>query len=186
MTTVPNPKLWVDKERPDWKDFGQEIFDTLDFLMNPPMCWVVANAASSVTVTSSYTTINFGYVNVDMPGSQKMWKTTQPSRVTPKTAGRYKILYAASWYAASCGCTGSREARLRKNGSTVSRGRLEERPASSTVAHKVVEGVIDYMDFNGTTDYVELQQYTNGGDVPNGHVDVGWNSAIYVRWVSKL
>lgn len=182
MTTVPNPKTWADRDQPDWKELGEEIFDTLDFLFNPPMCYVKANSSTSI-VNNAWTSMVMGEVLADMPGTQAMFSTAQPTRVTPKTAGRYKILYGASWDNVACGCSGTRMAHIYKNGTAIM-GRMDERPASSTVAHKVSEGHIAFETFNGTTDYIELRQWTSGGTVNNGSETEDWQSAIYVRWVA--
>jgi len=185
MATLTTPKTWADGDIPDWKEFGTEIFGLLDHLYKPPTCWIRANSSTSLT-NGVFVPIVMNLVVTDMTGVDAMFNPAQPTRVTPKMQGRYIIYYGASWDNVACGCSGRRIALLKKNGTTWWSDKLDERAGSSVLAFKVSEGLTSYMYFNGTTDYVELYQYTDGGTVSNGNASDGWYSSIYVRWVSRV
>jgi len=181
MTATPNPKTWTDREMPDWKEYGAEIFQTLEFLLNPPMAWVKANSSTSIVNDSVTNVITLDQVVVDVPGLEAMYNPAVPTRLTPKTPGRYKVIYSGSWDNVACGCSGRRIIWVRRNGAYDVRA--EMRPASSTIGHLLSQGHVAYVTMNGTTDYLELLHFTSGGTVNNGNATDGWQSELILRWV---
>jgi hypothetical protein len=178
---VPNPKTWVDGERPDWKDYGTEIFESLDFMLNPPTAWIAANSSTSIVNASITNIITMNEVRIDQPNPYAFFNPAVPTRLVPTTPGRYMIIYGGSWDNVACGCGGRRIMWVRKNGAYDFRS--EQRPASSSIGHLITEGHVAFADANGTTDYFELLLFTEGGTVNNGNGTDGWQSTLYMRWM---
>jgi hypothetical protein len=116
------------------------------FLRNAPVTVLNTPASQSLASTTS-TAIIWSTPVLD---NYTAWGAGNPTRVTPKVAGWYEINGSVSFAA---NATGYRVAQISKNGST------NQAQTSTTNAGAVANTVVQVtglVQFNGSTDYIEL------------------------------
>lgn len=176
---IPVPYSWVDKEIPDFRQMEARLADMMTWLMNPPFVRLRKTVTQSIA-TSTHTAVSWDFVEVE---TVNMWDSTAPTRIKPSVAG---------WYVGTCGfsftgnSTGYREMNLAKNGT---QGTLRVNADGYTLgaATNVSRGNIFLEQFNGTTDYLEMQLWQNTGAGLSVLVDIVERQPDFsLRWVAPL
>jgi hypothetical protein len=123
------------------------------FLRNAPLTVLNTPPAQSVLNTAT-TAITWSTPVFD---NYTAWAAGSPTRVTPKVAGWYEINGSVGFAA---NATGVRIAQLAKNGST---NLSQSTTMNVTASFNCVLQIACMVQFNGSTDYVELQADQNSG-----------------------
>lgn len=179
MGTVPVPFDWAANAGAFASAAVLEagVGDVLSFLLNPPKVQVRRTTAQSIP---NITPTAILFDTEDDPDNDAMHSTvTNTSRVTCNTPGRYEVCGAIPY---DTGTTGTREARIVKNGSGsgVSGGRVLLSPAGGT-GIVVVTPVIEVPMVAG--DFLELHAtHTNGAALTTTAVNSLF-PIMRVRWV---
>lgn len=177
MGTVPTPRPFVNAPDPasilTYADWNAAIYDNLAFLMRPPKVKVLGTASQTVT-SGILTVVTWNTEEIDTDNAFS--PTVTPTRIIPKTPGWYMGWYGVAW----TGSGGQRRQILRKNGNyALSYGRSDSRHSVSSMANK---GYRFWQSFNGTTDYIELIVYHDGG----GTVPFADPPELFMRWWKAL
>jgi hypothetical protein len=141
------------------------------FLLNPPrtMCYnsAVHTMTSGTPLMFTWDTEQYDTDGIHSP-------TTNPSRLTPQTAGLYHVEGQIDFAASA---VGARQVGILFNGSTAAA--YDTQPTGSAVLQCSKD-----IYFNGTTDYVELQGLQTSGGNLNDTAGPGltWFSC---RWVAN-
>lgn len=187
MGTVPDPQTWVDAPNPasipTYTEFNREIFDTVNFLLNPPMVLLRQTTAQN-QASDSHVIISWTTAIVDTDG---IWSSGDPTKLIPKTAGLYKGWIGASWVP-GCPVGGERNIGVMKNGTATSNyiKFRHQRAGTDTDGSKISKGFGFYCRFNGTTDYIVMATYQNSGSGCNTFIDNETaQPEIYMRWYAK-
>jgi hypothetical protein len=181
MGTVPNPRTWVQGEIQPYTTINAEVYQTVAWLLEPPMCKVRQTTTQSVANTT-YTAITFQTEDADPYNWHNA--NTNPSRITPTFPGWYR-----GWYSLGFATTiggNFREGFPRKNATqSEERARRDAKPptTASTIS---LRGIPFYMQFNGTTDYVELYMYQDTGAAMSTPVLNHTQCELFLRWWGPL
>jgi hypothetical protein len=181
MGAVPNPRTWVQGEIQPYTTINAEVYQTVAWLLEPPMCKVRQTTTQSIPNTT-YTAIIFQTEDVDPYNWHNA--NTNPTRITPTFPGWYR-----GWASCAFQTTIGGNFRLtlpRKNGTqSGERNRRDAKPpttASSIVTH----GIPFFMSFNGTTDYLELLMYQDTGAAMTTPVLSHTQCELFLRWWGPL
>lgn len=110
MATVPTPDTAAVGGRIKAGVWNDDVRDAVNFLLNPPTCRVYQGSAGTTLATATATLLPFDTESWDTDASHST--STNPSRLTAVTAGKYLVVAQVS-YAANA--TGQRYVTLRKN-----------------------------------------------------------------------
>lgn len=114
--TAPVPHTWVDGEFASAAgNLNPGVRDVLAFLLDPPRCKLRNTAAQSIPA-SAYTALTFNTEDYDNEPSGLHDPSTNPSRITIRTAGTYVLLGQVGW---AGNTTGRRGARIDQNGAVI-------------------------------------------------------------------
>lgn len=176
---IPVPYSWVDEEIPDFRDMQSRLSDMMTWLMNPPFLRLRKITSQSIPNTT-HTAVSWDLVEVE---TVNMWDASAPTRIKPSVPG---------WYIGTCGysftgsATGYREMNLAKNG-TQGTLRVNADGYTSGGLTNVSRGNIFLEQFNGTTDYIEMQLWQNTGASLTVLVDtIERQPDFSLRWVAPL
>lgn len=148
------------------------IGGTMELQQNQCMCELYQATAQSISSGVS-TGMTWDSEELDPYGFHST--TTNPSRITPTTPGRYMVSYSGGFVA---NATGSRGAFLRFNGSVYRGGEW-----FSTGAAVLTDGsYVRTVYCNGATDYFENVVYQSSGAALNTNITDG-NPRVSVFWV---
>lgn len=181
MATVPGTRTWLVGEKITANRLNTEVRDAIDFILRPPQCIAYRNGALSLA-TSTTTVVPLNVEEIDTDGMHST--STNPSRITIVTPGRYEVVAIASFAANS---TGIRALQVRFNaagnpagGSLFGDNVVNAVPGSGqqTRVFFVASRVFD------AADYLELFAYQNsGGDL---NLDDGIRQSwMSVRWIGE-
>lgn len=148
----------------------------LNFLLNPPACRVYQTTGTTAS-SASGTTLSFDTEEYDTDGIHST--TTNPSRLTPQTPGRYRI---EARVAIGDNSTGDRYIGLNKNGSNLAQ---TEGPGDKTSGNIWRQEVITESYFNGTSDYVEAVLYQAEGVSITTATGASNATEFAIRWIGK-
>jgi hypothetical protein len=180
MVSVPNPRTWVDREIPPYSTINAEVYGTLAWLLQPPMCKIRQTTAQSLT-TATFTAITFQTEDID---PYNWHGTTNPTRITPTFPGWYRGWYSVGMTTQTGGLY--RVAYLGKNGGgTIARSRRDSKPPISA-GNKSLRGIPFFLPMNGTTDYFEVYAYQDCGSTMVLPVLGYLNSEFFCRWWGPL
>lgn len=180
MVSVPVPRTWVDGEIPPWDVIKSSIYDTVSFLLNPPMVRLHQTSAQSIP-NATYTVVTWNVEDIDPYGFHS--PTVNPTRITPTVPGWYR-----GWM--SCGfldqvSTGDlRTVILSKNGARA-RARRDLKPSTHS-QNRAPHGVPFFIDCNGTTDYLEMTVYQDSGAARALGTTVTIQPEFFMRWWGPL
>jgi hypothetical protein len=136
--------------------------NTID-LREPALCIVKASGSPVVSIPTGGGPVAF---NTDILNPLAWHSTsTNNSRITPTIAGYYLIVGNAQLTGATGGTNPRRWAAIRVNGSTQYFGTVF--PASAGAVNLGVQVVLDGLQLNGTTDYIELMCGQDSGSSIN-------------------
>jgi hypothetical protein len=142
--------------------WGDQIRDNFEFLIDPPACSI--SQAASQTVASS-TTVVMGTTALENYDNDAMHSdSTNRSRITVSTAGRYLAIATVFTDAFLGGNNAFYRFLFRKNGSTSIGGfRMKNTPLNATEAVRIAASRTLIM---AATDYIEVTfDHTLGGSI---------------------
>lgn len=181
MVSVPNPRTWVDLEIPPYSQLNAEVFDTLAFLLQPPMCKVRQTTGQSLP-TGTFTALTFQTEDIDPFNWHS--PTVNPTRITPTFPGWYRGWYGVGFNTGTGGQY--RTAYVAKSGGgTVTRARRDSKP-NVTAINRSLRGIPFYLPMNGTTDYFEVLAYQDSGSAMTLMATAQLNSEFFCRWWGPL
>lgn len=155
MVSVPNPRTWVDREIPPYSTYSTEIYGTLSWLLQPPMCKLRQTTGQSIG-NASWSELNFQTEDVD---PYNWHNSTNITRITPTFPGWYRGWYGIGFSVATGG--NFRDGYVGKNGGTT-RARRDTKPPT-TGSNASLRGIPFFLPMNGTTDYFEVFAYQDSG-----------------------
>ena len=132
----------------------------LAFALNPPALFTYQNVQQALLVSATSTLITFdtNVYDTDSAGATHS-TTTNTSRIQPLTAGSHLITATLS-FAINAAAAGNRALDLRKNAAGVSTGGTRVGfDARNAVVSTVLPStctITQVVQFNGTTDYLEM------------------------------
>lgn len=179
MVSVPSPRTWVNREIPPYSTVNAEVYDTLTWLMRPPMCKVRQTTAQSIS-NATFTAVTFQTEDIDPYNWHS--PTTNPSRITPNIPGWYRGWFSIGMSTAT---GGSYRVGYVWRSAVTGRSRRDSKPPVST-ASKSLRGIPFFMPMNGTTDYFEVIGYQDTGSSMTLNVSSAGNSEFFCRWWSPL
>lgn len=146
----------------------------IQFLRNTPLTVVNTPAAQNILNTTT-TAIIWSTPAFD---NYTAWAAGNPTRVTPKVAGWYEVNGSIAFAA---NATGVRIAQLSKNGAT---NQAQSTTNNVTASFNTVVQVAALIQFNGSTDYIELAGDQNSGlGSPGLGIVSSLLTSLSVQWV---
>jgi hypothetical protein len=187
MPAAPTTRTFKDYPDPEslltYEEYGDSIFDVIDFLLNPPMVHLVQTTAQSQT-NSAWTTMNWQSAEVDTHGYHV---STNPSRITPTVPGIYKGWLGASWVPHANSAVGRRLIGLVRSDIGVAVPRRDSRGAAFTNTNLVMKGIRFYVVLPAAGEYLEMQTWQNSGAALNTDVtSYQERPEIHLRWWRPL
>lgn len=145
------------------------------FLAAPPMVITSPNT-SAQGVPNLFTGLALS-LNTPTFDPYGLWSGGTPTRITPKTAGWYYLTGSCNF---STNTTGNRVIQFQKNGlGPVTYSISTTQPALNSSSYTTNLNCSGLLQFNGTTDYVELWAYQDSGGTLN--TTSVWVSALFVH-----
>lgn len=189
MATVPNNKTWSPGNIPTAAEFNTNIRDAINFYKAPPRV-LVKNSVVQDLVNATWTALTWNQEDADTDGIHSTSSNT--SRLTAVTAGRYFVTISIRWEDHILGYSGVRGVQVRKNsagavgsGSCVCidmRHHQDNLTGSIGAANQSTCGYV----YLGVGDYVEAFGYqTDGGNSEVSHTTTSGNRFGAI-WVSTL
>lgn len=184
MSTIPTIRTWKDAPDPEsiltYKEWGESLFDVIDFLTNPPLVHVISTTGQNVA-NATFVVISYQKVVADTHG---FFRTAQPTRLTPTVPGVYKGWTGMSFAANAAAGTGRRILSVTKNGVSLMRRDLRGGLANQ---EQIEKGVRFYTTANGTTDYFEMTVYQeSGATLTTGVSSVSYQPELFMRFWKPL
>ena len=179
MANAPSPRTWVDGEIPPYSTVTSEIYDTMHWLLQPPMVKLRQTTGQSLT-HNTYTAVTWNVEDFDPYNWHN--PTVNSSRITPTYPGWYRGWIAVGFGTSTAGSF--RVALLGKNGTHV-RSRRDAKP-STTAGHarRIVTPFL--IPMNGTTDYVEAFAYQDTGGALALQTSSHLLTYFFMRWCGSL
>jgi hypothetical protein len=180
MATVPSPAVILGGFTPTGDDWDS-YYDTLAFLLNPPVCEVRQSAAQSIA-NATYVPVTFDLEDwdTDVDGVGGHDTVTNNSRFTARYAGTYQLSGAVGFVA---NATSTRGATWAVNGTNLNAGQVIVINAGATTDQMVVARTKHVRLAVG--DYVQLMAFQFSGGALNtssGSAAVV-QASMSVRWV---
>lgn len=164
MATVPSTQTVAAAAKILAAHENTNVKSPLDFLLAPPSAFIYLNTVPANLTTATTTLITFDTAVYDTDSAGVTWTVgTNPSRITPKTAGFFEVKTTCSF---ATNATGIRFSDVRKNvaGNPASGTRVDTDIRSASSALQTICRTSTVVQFNGTSDYIELfAQQTSGG-----------------------
>lgn len=174
MATVPSTFTFSAGSVLTAAELNTYLSNAVSFFLSVPTCELRQTIAQSIA-NSSATTILFDTEDVDTDGMHST--TTNTSRVTAQTAGRYQVSGGVGFAA---NATGLRETYWAVNGST-NNGSDVETPSIAAVTLAIPARTKTI--FLNVNDYVELGCVQASGGALNTAVVAADQPNMTVRWV---
>lgn len=138
---------------------------SFQFLTTPPSLYCYQNTAQAALANTTTTVITFDTNVYDTDSSGATHSTTvNTSRVVPLTAGYHLVTATICW---ASNVTGHRQCEIRKNaagsgagGTRIAFGAEQAISVAGAVSFTQITTIVQ---FNGTTDYIELFGYQSSG-----------------------
>lgn len=177
MATVPSFRTWNVGEVVTAAFMNSNIRDAGNFFVAEPVFEILQSTGQSLATSSAFIAITFDASVFDPDGGHS--NVTNNSRYTAKTPGWFYLTGAVSFAA---NATGSRGTQWAKNGSAILQsGALDFAGTAGTTITKVAKSQI--VQFNGSTDYVELQGFQSSGGALNTSAVAQDGSVMVGKWV---
>ncbi len=179
MATLPSFRTWVTGEVVTAAEMNSNIRDSGNFFLS----WPVFEGRQTVgqSVANGNATVGLVLDTEDVDTDNMHSTVTNPSRVTPATAGRYQHSGGVGWVA---NATGRKGCWWRLNGADITGS--ETIGPSSAAGTTVVCARAKTTFFNGTTDYLELLPYQESGSALLTSVATFEQSTVSVRMVGTV
>lgn len=183
--TVPSPRTWKNDDIPDYAVLQTELFDTMDFLANPPALKFRQTVPMNCT-NSAWSTIIWDGIELDTHGA---FSSANSTRATPQVPGWYKGYFGVDLdkLGTSADTTGRREVQAYWN-MTRSYGR-KMAPANAFTASTFfcAQGLSFLAPFNGSTDYIQVRIWQNSGSTLKTLVSrTDYQPVLYMKWHCRL
>lgn len=187
MVAVPTIRTWKDAPDPEsiltYKEYGESIFDVLDFMMNPPMVHLT-NTTQIGWLNNTFMNISWERIIIDTHGAFN--PATSSVLIKAPVAGWYKGWYGVGYAAAGTGATGVRTMALITQSPVVTEHWNQVRASIDTVNNYVVKGVRFYVPLTAAQS-VQMQVYQNSGATINSEVaNIEGQSEFFMRWWKPL
>lgn len=154
--TIPQPWTWANGDTPDFREMNQRTSDMVNFLLNPPFIRLRKVTVQTIT-TSTTTNVSWDYLEVE---SDEMWSSADPTKIKPTTPGWY---VGNAGYSFNSNTTGYREMNVIKNGDSSNPIIRVKNDAYSAGGAVVSRGNLFMINFNGSTDYIQMTVWHNVG-----------------------
>lgn len=185
MANPPASYTWSNGEEFLATDLQNTVEATLRTLMQPPMIRLRKTSNQNFT-SGAFAMVSWNFVEFEVT---PMWDAADPTKIKPSVSG---------WYVGSCGWSfnantaGLREMNVYKNGATnantdynMIRNMGQGYANGSWTA--VSRGNVFIEQFNGTTDYVEMQLFQNSGSTLGMQTNTQESQADFtLRWIARL
>lgn len=173
MATVPSEITWVSGQVVTAAQLNTNLRDAINFLINKPVCEAFQTVAQTLT-TGVGAAILMDSESIDNDNGHST--TTNTSRYTVQTAGRFQFSGAVSYTANG---TGQREANLWINGTLNTSTKYNATSADTTRAPtRTITRFYNVGDFMETAGY-----QTSGGNLTTAAANSYEQSTLSVRWV---
>lgn len=186
--TVPFIDTYYDYPDPrsikDYAEWGESIFDVMDFLTHPPIVHLQATATQSLP-NGSGSTFTYNKVIIDTHG---FFDPTTPTRITPTVPGWYKGHVSTSYAPSATGTAGRRISFLSIMPANLNLMRRDHRGTLLTSQEQVLKGLSFFVKADGTT-YFEMRQIQDSGGAINTISTATCPSKwpeVFMRWVKPL
>lgn len=177
MAAVPAPRTWVAGEIVTAAYMNNTIRDVENFLLAPPVCFVLHTTGQSIATGSSFTSITFDSEVVDNSGMHSTVSNT--SRLTAVYPGYYDTGGGVAFAGAA---TGRRMNNWRVNGSDMA-GSAAGQPATTLTVANAARSIQVYLNVG---DYLEEgAQQDSGGPVSLFVGTAGWQPSAKAVWTSN-
>lgn len=176
MATIPSEITWVSGQVVTAAQLNSNLRDAVNFLINLPVVELQQTVAQSIP-NSAFTAITWNSEQVNNDGMHST--STNPSRITAVTTGRYLI---ASTVAYSSNTTGRRLTGYFINGSQLAGGQYEIGTLIGGGNDTPITARTRQIFLN-VNDYVEVQTLQTSGGALNTGVDANNQSDVTCRWV---
>lgn len=159
-------------DRMFWSDVADSI--------RPPIVRLVQQALQAMAnATNVALTFTAGSEEIDTHNYHDT--TTNPSRITPAKAGRYRVYGCVQ--VASTGALTILTAYIGKNGVAVQPFKRSKPGAAATTCAQDVQAIVE---LNGSSDYVELYGNQTSGASLNTQASGGVNSTLELEYLGPL
>ncbi len=172
MATVPSFRTWVTGEVVTAAELNSNIRDAGNFFLSVPVFEGRQTVAQSIP-NSTVTAITLDTESVDTDNGHST--STNTSRYTPQTAGRFQISGGVTYASNS---TGNREADLYQNGGSITNGVNNTNAVSTNVTRLATRTLT--ITCNGTTDYLEVYGFQTSGGALNTFAGESFMSVRFV------
>lgn len=178
MATLPAFRTWVAGEVVTAAFMNSNIRDGGNYFLAQPLASLRQNVVQSVP-NNAWTAITFDTEDLDTDNGHST--STNTSRYVAATAGWHLCTYDLSFVG---NVTGRRGGRMRMNGADTGvgfgMGRVLMNTSSAFDAAVCGSGLLQ---FNGTTDYVELMGFQDSGGALNTNIAVDAAPRLLVFWI---
>lgn len=178
MATVPTFRTWVTGEIVTAAELNSNIRDAGNFFLSWPVFEGRQTVSQSIPNTTS-TPVAIDVEDVDTDGGHSI--STNTSRYTPATAGRFQLSGGIS-YAANA--TGARIAELWKNGAPINGSSAIYTWLAGITTRCPTRTMTAYA--NGASDYFELYAYQSSGGALSTSIIPSEQSTFSVRMVGTV
>src|ERR1044071_87621 len=163
MVSVPTIRTYKNYPDPesilDYREWGESLFDTMEFLMRPPIVHLQASS-SQTYLNATGMSVSFNKVVVDTHG---FFNPTTPTRITPNVPGWYKGWIGFSYAPAATATAGRRLLFLSQMPANINLVRRDHRGVLNAAEEQIIKGVRFFAKSDGTTQYFEMRQIQDSG-----------------------
>lgn len=178
MPNPPNPRTWVDKEIQPYSTINSEVYSTVAFLLQPPMCKLRQTTTQSIPNTT-FTAINWQTEDTD---PFNWHNPTNPTRITPTYPGTYRGWHSVGFSGSTVGTYRLSYVQRTSTGPvTTTRARRDQKVSPNGYTIRTA-GVPFYIYMNGTTDYLEVITYQDSGAAMSTPVGNNTQSEFFLRF----
>lgn len=183
--TVPSPKTWSDGDIPTYDQIQAELYDTVNFILNPPA--IKLRQTTNQTLTNgAWSYISWDGAEMDTHGA---WNSAgNKTMVTPQVPGWYLGWASVAFNTSGSYTVGQRdiEARLNDTDSMIMHKNVPPDAFSGDTYIKP-SGLSFLVPCNGTTDFVQIRAYqSSGGSMTTIANRTDYQPQLYLKWHCRL
>lgn len=180
---VPSPKTWVDGDIPDYSELQTELFDAVNFLLNPPTVKVRQTVAQSISA-STWTPLSFDGVELDTHGATS---TADKTKVTPQVPGWYLGWCSNAWDTATGSFTVGRRDISPWLNNTTRIMQWTQPPVAFSGSTYPKPNRAFLVACNGTTDYIQVNVYQQSSTTMKTIANrTDYQPQLYLKWHCRL
>lgn len=182
---VPTPKTWVDNEIPSYADLEAELYDPVQFILNPPA--VKLRQTTNQTLNNGqWSYLSWDGAELDTHGAFN--SAGNKTQVTPQVPGWYLGWCGVAFNTSGSFMAGQRdiEARINDTDSMIMHKNIPPSAFSGSTSVKPA-GLSFLAAFNGTTDYLQIRVYqASGGTMTTIANRTDYQPQLYLKWHCRL